>query len=134
MEPVHVVKRELDKLNQMGWVLSWAKGNQRGFRVNPNFWVIAGVEIFPRQNPNSYFFPQNFNYKYLWRNFSKEEKPGKPVRRNYLPNREWFETEKARNPSLEKKEIETLLDGQGMNGLNISRRKTKVKKNPQIDE
>jgi len=36
-EPAPVVKRELDKLDQMGLILSWAEGNQRRFRVNRNF-------------------------------------------------------------------------------------------------
>ena len=36
-EPAPVVKRELDKLDQMGFILSWAQGNQRRFRVNRNF-------------------------------------------------------------------------------------------------
>jgi hypothetical protein len=31
------VKRELDKLDQLGLIVSWAQGNQRRFRVNRNF-------------------------------------------------------------------------------------------------
>lgn len=36
-EPAPVVKRELDKLDQMGLIVSWAQGNRRRFRVNRNF-------------------------------------------------------------------------------------------------
>ena len=36
-EPPPVVKRELDKLDQLGLIVSWAQGNQRRFRVNRNF-------------------------------------------------------------------------------------------------
>jgi DNA-binding transcriptional ArsR family regulator len=36
-EPAPVVKRELDKLDQLGLILSWAQGNQRRFRVNRKF-------------------------------------------------------------------------------------------------
>jgi hypothetical protein len=36
-EPAPVVKRELDKLDQLGLIVSWAKGNQRRFRVNRKF-------------------------------------------------------------------------------------------------
>jgi hypothetical protein len=36
-EPAPMIKRELDKLDQMGFILSWTKGNQRRFRVNRNF-------------------------------------------------------------------------------------------------
>lgn len=35
--PSSVIKRELDKLDQMGFILCWMKGNQRRFRVNRNF-------------------------------------------------------------------------------------------------
>ena len=36
-EPAPVLKRELDKLDQLGLIVSWAQGNQRRFRVNRNF-------------------------------------------------------------------------------------------------
>ncbi len=35
--PAPVVKRELDKLDRMGMILSWVQGNQRRFRSNRNF-------------------------------------------------------------------------------------------------
>ncbi len=57
-EPAPVVKRELDKLDQMGLILSWAQGNQRRFRVNRNFLFMAGTKIFRGQIPNSFSPPR----------------------------------------------------------------------------
>ncbi len=45
-EPAPVVKRELDKLDQMGFILSWAQGNQRRFRVNRNFILWPELKSF----------------------------------------------------------------------------------------
>jgi hypothetical protein len=45
-EPAPVVKRELDKLDQMGLILSWAQGNQRRFRVNRNFLLWPELKSF----------------------------------------------------------------------------------------
>ena len=45
-EPAPVVKRELDKLDQMGFILSWAQGNQRRFRVNRNFLLWPELKSF----------------------------------------------------------------------------------------
>ena len=36
-EPAPVVKRELDKLDQLGLIVSWVQGNQRRFRLNRSF-------------------------------------------------------------------------------------------------
>jgi hypothetical protein len=36
-EPAPVVKRELDKLDQWGFIVSWVRGNQRRFRLNRSF-------------------------------------------------------------------------------------------------
>jgi hypothetical protein len=43
-EPAPVVKRELDKLDQLGLIVSWAQGNQRRFRVNRNFLLWPELE------------------------------------------------------------------------------------------
>jgi predicted transcriptional regulator with HTH domain len=39
-EPASVVKRELDRFDQIGFVLSWKAGNRRYFRVNRNFLLL----------------------------------------------------------------------------------------------
>jgi len=36
-EPAPIIKRELDRLEQAGLILSWTVGNRRYFRVNKNF-------------------------------------------------------------------------------------------------
>jgi len=38
-EPAPVVKRELDRLDQLGLIVSWTQGNQRRFRVNRDFFL-----------------------------------------------------------------------------------------------
>ena len=45
-EPAPVVKRELDKLDQMGLILSWHRGNQRRFRVNRKFLLWPELRSF----------------------------------------------------------------------------------------
>jgi hypothetical protein len=38
--PAPVIKRELDRLEQVGFLLSWAEGNQRRFKVNPRYFLL----------------------------------------------------------------------------------------------
>jgi hypothetical protein len=43
-EPAPVIKRELDRLEQIGFVLSWAMGNRRRFKVNKNFLLLPELK------------------------------------------------------------------------------------------
>jgi len=43
-EPAPIIKRELDKLEQIGFVLSWAAGNRREFKVNRNFLLLPELK------------------------------------------------------------------------------------------
>ena len=43
-KPAPIIKRELDKLEQIGFVLSWAAGNRKKFRVNNNFLLLPELE------------------------------------------------------------------------------------------
>ncbi len=43
-EPAPIIKRELDKLEQIGFVLSWAAGNRRKFKVNRNFLLLPELK------------------------------------------------------------------------------------------
>jgi len=54
-EPAPVVKRELDKLDQLGLIVSWAQGNQRRFRVNRNFllWPELKSLVEKSQTPST---------------------------------------------------------------------------------
>jgi DNA-binding transcriptional ArsR family regulator len=45
-EPAPVVKRELDKLDRMGLVISWNRGNQRRFKANRNFALWPEIKSF----------------------------------------------------------------------------------------
>ena len=54
-EPAPVMKRELDKLDQLGLIVSWAQGNQRRFRVNRNFllWPELKSLVEKSQTPST---------------------------------------------------------------------------------
>jgi len=43
-EPAPVVKRELDKLDQLGFIVSWVQGNQRRFRLNRSFLFLPELK------------------------------------------------------------------------------------------
>jgi DNA-binding MarR family transcriptional regulator len=43
-DPAPIVKRELDRLEQIGFILSWTQGNQRRFKVNKNFFLLPELE------------------------------------------------------------------------------------------
>jgi len=43
-QPAPVVKRELDRLEQMGFILSWNVGNQRFFKVNKSFLLLPELK------------------------------------------------------------------------------------------
>lgn len=45
-EPAPVIKRELDRLEQVGFLLSWAEGNQRRFKVNPQYFLLNELKAF----------------------------------------------------------------------------------------
>ena len=64
-EPAPVVKRELDKLDQIGLILSWAQGNQRRFRVNRNFLLWPELKSFVDKSQTLSAPPQGFHHLYL---------------------------------------------------------------------
>jgi len=43
-EPAPIIKRELDKLDQIGFILSWASGNRRHIKVNKNFLFLPELK------------------------------------------------------------------------------------------
>jgi hypothetical protein len=43
-EPAPIIKRELDRLEQIGFVLSWTAGNRRKFKVNKNFLLLSELK------------------------------------------------------------------------------------------
>ncbi len=43
-KPAPIIKRELDKLEQIGFVLAWKAGNRRKFKVNKNFLLLRELK------------------------------------------------------------------------------------------
>ena len=43
-EPAPIIKRELDRLEQIGFVLSWMVRNRRNFKVNKNFLLLTELK------------------------------------------------------------------------------------------
>ena len=91
-EPAPVVKRELDKLDQMGLILSWAQGNQRRFRVNRDFLLWPELKSFvdksqtlstPLKVSTTYRFKEIPRKRKSWGKRSREiiEAYGKGVKR-----------------------------------------------------
>ena len=91
-EPAPVVKRELDKLDQIGLVLSWAQGNQRRFRVNRNFILWPELKSFvdksqtlstPLKVSTTYSFKEIPRKRKSWGERSREivEAYGKDLKR-----------------------------------------------------
>jgi len=39
-DPAPVIKRELDRLEQIGFIISWTMGNRRRLKVNKNFLLL----------------------------------------------------------------------------------------------
>ena len=43
-EPAPIVKRELDRLERIGFVVAWKSRNQRWFKVNKQFFLLPELE------------------------------------------------------------------------------------------
>ena len=91
-EPAPVVKRELDKLDQMGLIISWNQGNQRRFRVNRNFLLWPELRSFvdksrglsaPMKVSTTYRFKEIPRRRKSWEKRSQEivEAYGKDIKR-----------------------------------------------------
>ena len=57
-EPAPVVKRELDKLDQFGLIVSWTQGNQRRFRVNRNFLLWGELKSLVEKSQSASAHPK----------------------------------------------------------------------------
>jgi hypothetical protein len=76
-----MIKRELDRLEQMGFVLSWAHGNRRRFKVNRNFILLSELKsLVDKSNDvssnlkvtNSFSLKETLRKRKTWENRSKE--------------------------------------------------------------
>ena len=43
-EPAPIIKRELDRLDEIGFILSWSSGNRRCIKVNKNFLLLPELK------------------------------------------------------------------------------------------
>ena len=80
-KPAPIIKRELDRLEQMGLLLSWMEGNQRRFKVNKKFFLLSELKTIIGKTENLSTGPRvihTFNFKETsekrktWQNRSKE--------------------------------------------------------------
>jgi predicted transcriptional regulator len=80
-EPAPMIKRELDRLEQIGFVLSWAKGNRRYFKVNRNFILLPELKSLADKSidgssdlkvANTFTLKQTLRKRKTWENRSKE--------------------------------------------------------------
>jgi len=72
-EPAPVVKRELDRLDQLGLIVSWAQGNQRRFRVNRNFLFWPELKTLAEKSQTS-SLPPKVSTTYTLGGMSSERK------------------------------------------------------------
>lgn len=80
-EPAPMIKRELDRLEQIGFVLSWAKGNRRHFKVNRNFLLLPELKSLADKSidvssnlkvANIFILKETLRKRKTWENRSKE--------------------------------------------------------------
>jgi predicted transcriptional regulator len=80
-EPAPMMKRELDRLEQIGFVLSWVKGNRRYFKVNRNFLLLPELKSLANKSidvssnlkvANTFIFKETLRKRKTWENRSKE--------------------------------------------------------------
>ena len=80
-EPAPVIKRELDRLEQIGFVLSWAMGNRRCFKVNKNFLFLPELKSLVDKSAgistnlkvaNTFVLKETLRKRKTWEKRSKE--------------------------------------------------------------
>lgn len=91
-EPAPIIKRELDRLEQAGLILSWTVGNRRYFKVNKNFLFYSELKSLIEKSaalPMTLKVAQTFTLKEslgirgVWEKRSKEivKEHGKRLKR-----------------------------------------------------
>ena len=80
-EPAPVVKRELDRLEQSGFVISWTMKNRRQFKVNKNFILLPELKSLADKSidvssnlkvANTFILKETLRKRKTWENRSKE--------------------------------------------------------------
>jgi predicted transcriptional regulator len=91
-EPAPVVKRELDRLEQIGFIFSWTEGNQRRFKVNPQYFLLKELKAFvdkatgfsvPPRVLQRYSLEESLEKRKIWQKSSRKifEEYGKDLKR-----------------------------------------------------
>jgi predicted transcriptional regulator len=80
-DPAPVIKRELDKLEQIGFIISWTMGNRRRLKVNKNFLLLPelkalvdkteGLHIHPKV-AHTFTLKEALSRRKIWERRSKE--------------------------------------------------------------
>jgi predicted ArsR family transcriptional regulator len=80
-EPAPIIKRELDRLEQIGFVLSWMAGNRRNFRVNKNFLLLPELKSLVDKSigfstnlkvVSTFVLKETFGKRKIWEERSKK--------------------------------------------------------------
>jgi predicted transcriptional regulator len=85
-KPAPMVKRELDRLEQIGFVLSWVEGNRRHFKVNRNFLLLPELKSLADKSVNvssNLKVVNTFILKEILRKRKTWEKRSKVIRKKY---------------------------------------------------
>jgi DNA-binding MarR family transcriptional regulator len=82
-EPAPIIKRELDKLEEIGFVLAWKAGNRRKFKVNRNFLLLPELKSLANKATSistnltlkvkkTFVLKETFGKRQVWEERSKE--------------------------------------------------------------
>ena len=107
-EPAPVIKRELDRLEQIGFILSWTEGNQRRFKVNPQYFLLGELKAFIEKATGFSVPPkvlQRFSLKETFEKRKKWQKSSRKIREEYGKD---LKRQRPRHPA-EKRLLERLV-------------------------
>ena len=107
-EPAPVIKRELDRLEQIGFVLSWARGNRRHFKVNRNFLLLPELKSLVDKSASLSNIPkvaQTLRLEEMFRKRKTWERRSRKIMEEYGENPE---RQRPRHPA-EKRMLEKIL-------------------------
>lgn len=80
-EPAPIIKRELDRLEQIGFALSWTAGNRRNFKVNKNFLFLHELKSLSDKSTGistnlkvkkTFVLKETFGKRKIWEKRAKE--------------------------------------------------------------
>ncbi len=98
-KPAPMVKKELDRLEQVGFVLSWVEGNRKHFKVNRNFLLLPDLKSLASKSvdvssnlkvANTFILKETLRKRRTW------EKRSKEIRKEYGDE---IERQRPRHPA-----------------------------------